>query len=167
MLSEKMQEALNKQLQEEISSAYIYLSMSACFEDLDLPGMAAWMRAQHDEEMLHAMKFFDYINSRGGRVELQAIPAPQKEWKDALDIFTAAYNHELHITGCIHNLVKLSREEVDIATETFLQWFVTEQVEEETTADAIVKNLKRVGNSSEGLFMLDRELGARGTAKAL
>lgn len=161
MISKKMEAAINKQINEELFSAYLYASMIAYFESEGLKGMAQWMRVQTQEEIFHATKFFNFINDRGGRVELEAIAKPQKEWKSALDAFEAGYKHEQHITECINNLVSLARKESDYASETFLQWYVTEQVEEEMNASEIVAKLKLMGKSGELLYMLDKELGTR------
>ncbi len=163
MLSEKMLSELNEQINAELYSAYLYLSMSAWFEDEDLPGFAAWMRVQAQEETAHAMRFFDYINERGGRVMLGAIEAPQTEWKSPQAAFENVLEHEKKVTSLIHKLVELARGENDYATETMLQWFVTEQVEEEASADEILQKLLRLKDSPQGLFMMDAKLGARKT----
>ncbi|NIS61960.1 MAG: ferritin [Proteobacteria bacterium] len=161
MLGEKIQSALNKQLNAEVYSSYLYLSMSAYFNSLNLPGFANWMRVQAQEELVHAMKFYDFINERGGRVILQQVEAPPTEWSSPLDVFENAYKHEQKVTGLINDLVNLAVGERDHATNIFLQWFVTEQVEEEASADEVVQKLKRVGDDSAGLFMLDGEMGQR------
>jgi len=159
MLTEKMQQALNDQLNAELSAYYIYLSASAYFEDQDLRGFAAWMRTHSDEEMIHAMKIYDFINERRGRVKLQPIAQPKNEWDSALAAFENALEHEQHVTQLINKLVELSLAESDYATHSFLQWFVDEQVEEEAVVDAVIQDLKRVGDFGPGLFLLDRELG--------
>lgn len=161
MLNEKIEKALNDQINEELFSAYLYLSMSAWFETINLKGFANWMNVQNQEEQFHAMKIFNFINERGGTVKLQAIKEPQISWKSPLDAFEAAYKHEQHITGRINDLVHLAMDEKDRATQIFLEWFVTEQVEEEAAADEIIQNLKLVGDQGQGIFMLDRELGQR------
>jgi ferritin len=161
MLSKKMQEALNAQINAELYSAYIYLSMSAYFAARDLPGMAQWMRSQNEEEVAHAMKIFDFVGERAGRVTLAAIDAPQTEWESPLAIFEHAYKHEQHVTSLIHNLVKQAIEENDYATKNMLDWFVDEQVEEEASAAAIVAKLKMIGDHPPALIMLDKELGSR------
>jgi ferritin len=161
MLSKKMEEALNAQINAELYSAYIYLSMSAYFEAQDFPGMAAWMRSQNDEEVAHAMKLYTYIVERGGRVTLAAIDAPQIEWDSPLAVFEHAYKHEQHVTSLIHKLVAQAIAEDDYATKNMLNWFVDEQVEEEASASAIVAKLKRIGDHTPGLIMLDKELGGR------
>ena len=164
MLSKKMQDALNGQINAEMFSSYLYLAMSAYFESINMSGMAGWMRAQAAEEEMHAMKIFDFIGDRGGRVTLSAIDAPQTEWKSPLAAFQAAYEHEQKVTGLINGLVELAGKENDPATNIFLQWFVTEQVEEEKTADDIVQKLKMVQDQPGPLYMLDKELGARKSA---
>ena len=156
-----MNDELNNQITEELKSAYIYLAMSAYFEDQDLPGFAQWMKVQSGEELEHAMKFFDFINEREGRVELQNIDKPEGSWSSPKAAFEAAYEHEKYISACIDGLVKTAREEEDNATANFLQWYVSEQVEEEANAIAIVKNLELIGDAKHGLFMLNRELGER------
>ena len=161
MIKEKIKDAINKQINAEMYSAYLYLSMSAYFESINLKGFANWMKAQVQEEMVHAMKFYDYINERGGRVLLTAIDAPPTQWDSSLAVFEYTYKHEQRVTGLINGLVDLAISEKDHATNNFLQWFVAEQVEEESSADAVVQKLKIAGDRSGGLFMLDRELGQR------
>jgi len=161
MLSAKMQNAMNDQINAETFSAYLYLSMVAYFDDLNLSGMAQWMRVQVQEEMTHAMKFFDHMNERGGRVILEAIEKPQAEWDSPLAAFEAALAHEQYITSRINSLVGLAGEENDRASDIFLQWFVTEQVEEEANADDIVRKLKMFGAAPQALYMIDKDLGAR------
>ena len=160
MLGKKMEQALNDQINEEYFSSYLYLSMAAYFEAENLPGFARWMQLQSQEELEHAMKFFAYINERGGRVTLKAIKTPEKSWKSPLEVFQAAYKHEQHITGCINKLVDQAVKEKDHATNSMLKWFVDEQVEEEANASAIVEKLKLAKGATGALFMLDRELGA-------
>ncbi|HID43577.1 MAG TPA: ferritin [Archaeoglobaceae archaeon] len=161
MLSERVLESLNRQLNAELYSAYLYLSMSAYFESINLKGFANWMRIQAKEELTHAMRFYDYISERGGRIKLMAIEEPPFEWKSPLDAFEAVYNHEVKVTGMINNLVDTAIEEKDHATYNMLQWFVAEQVEEEASADEIVQKLRLVGNEGSGLFMIDQELAKR------
>ncbi|UCG58223.1 MAG: ferritin [Phycisphaerales bacterium] len=161
MISKKMVEALNDQINAELYSAYLYLSMEAYFESKNLTGFAKWMRAQTQEEVVHAMKIYDFVNERGGRVALKAIEQPPTEWKSPLAAFEAAYKHEQLVTGLINNLVNLAVAEKDHATNSFLQWFVDEQVEEETSVDNVVQNLKMAQDAPGALFMLDRELGQR------
>jgi ferritin len=156
MLKGKIQAALNKQLNAELYSSYLYLSMSAYFQSVNLPGFANWMRVQAQEELVHAMKFHDFINERGGRVLLQPVEGPPSEWSSSLDAFENAYKHEQKVTGLINDLVNLAIKEGDHATNIFLQWFVTEQVEEEASADEVVQKLKLMADARGGLFMLDR-----------
>ncbi|MBM3318989.1 MAG: ferritin [Candidatus Eisenbacteria bacterium] len=157
----KMLAAMNRQIVEELDSAYLYLAMAAYFEGEGLEGMAHWMKAQSIEEVIHAMKFFGHIHSRAGTVELQALAKPQKTWASPLAAFEAAYAHERHITRCIHDLVDLAAAERDHAALPLLQWFVEEQVEEEESALKVVDLLKRVGSSGHGLLLIDRQLAAR------
>jgi ferritin len=161
-LSKKMQDALNEQIKEELASAYIYLSMAAYCESINLPGFARWMRMQTNEEMEHAMKFYGYIHDRGGRVILQAIDQPPIEFNGPTDVFEKTLAHEQYITGCIHNLYGMAAEGKDYASLGVLQWFVDEQVEEEQSATEILDVLKMVGDKGQGLIMLDRELARRG-----
>ena len=161
MLTPDMQQRLNNQLNAELYSSYLYLSMSAYFESTDLGGFGNWMRVQAREELMHAMKFFDYVNSRGGRVALQPIEGPATEWKSPTDAFEEVYGHEQKVTGLINALASSAVAESDHATNSFLQWFVNEQVEEEESANRILRNLKLVGSDGTGLLMLDRELSQR------
>jgi ferritin len=161
-LSKTMQDAINKQINEELASAYIYLSMAAYCESINLPGFAKWMRAQTNEEMEHAMKFYNFVHSRGGRVVLEAIEKPPVEFEGPVDVFEKTLAHEQYITGCIHNLYSMAVKENDYASLSTLQWFVDEQVEEEETATEILEILKQVGEKGHALFMVDRQLGARG-----
>jgi len=161
MISEKMQDAINEQINAELYSAYLYMSMSAYYQSLNLPGFANWMRVQVQEEMVHAVKFYDFINGRGGRVQLPAIAGPPTDWATPATPFEEAYQHEIGVTRRIHNLVSLALEERDYASNTFLDWFVTEQVEEESSTDAVVRQMKLIGEDRSALFMLDRELATR------
>ncbi len=161
MIGKKMKEALNGQVNAEMYSAYLYLSMESYFKSLNLNGFANWMRVQTQEEMVHAMKIYDFINERGGRVILKAIQGPPTQWDSPRAVFEAAYAHEQKVTGLINDLVDLAIKEKDHATNSFLQWFVNEQVEEEASADAIVQQLKMMEKAPGGLFMLDRELAQR------
>jgi len=161
MISKKIEQALNDQINAEFYSAYLYLSMAAYFDSVNLTGFATWMRAQTQEEIVHAMKMYDFVNERGGRVILKAIETPPSEWDSPLAAFEAAYAHEQLVTGRINDLVNLAVDEKDHATNSFLQWFVNEQVEEETSADNVVQNLKMAQSAPGALFMLDRELGRR------
>lgn len=161
MISKKMEEALNKQINAEFYSSYLYLAMAADFEAKNLDGFANWMKVQAQEEWGHGMRIYNYVNEQQGRVTLAAIEGPQTAWDSPLAMFEAAYKHEQHVTSLIHNLVSLAAEEKDYATGIFLQWFVTEQVEEEATASNIVEKLQRIKESPQGLMMLDRALGER------
>jgi len=161
IIKTKMLKALNQQINAELYSSYLYLSMAAYFESENLRGFARWMKAQSREEYGHAMKIFEYALGRGGKVDLGEIEAPRTEWKSALGVFEETLAHELKVTGLIHGLVKLAKEENDYATEVFLQWFVTEQVEEESSALQTVETLKAIKDSANGLFMLDHALGER------
>ena len=161
MISKKMQDAFNDQVEAEFFSAHLYLSMSAYLESIDLPGFAHWMRIQYQEEISHGMKLFDYVIERDGRSIVHAIETPQAEWSNVLAIFEASLEHEQKVTGLINNLMDIALAEKDHASQIFLQWFVLEQVEEEATAKGIVQQLKMLGDSKAGLFQIDRELGAR------
>jgi len=161
MLNKEMERALNAQVNAEMYSAYLYLSMSAYFQSKSLGGFASWMRVQAQEEMVHAMKIYDFINERGGRVILELIEAPPTEWDSPLATMEAVYEHEQKVTGLINELVELALEKHDHATNIFLQWFVSEQVEEEDSANDVVEKIKLMGDARGGLFMLDRELGQR------
>jgi ferritin len=161
MISKKIQEALNKQINAEFYSSYFYLSMSAYFETKDLQGFAKWFRLQADEEYAHAMKIFDYVYQIGGEVVLQKIDGPKTEWNSFLEVFKDTFEHEQIVTKSINTLVDLAQNEKDHATVNFLQWFVSEQVEEEATAQQNVKKMEMIGDSKSGLFMIDNELGSR------
>lgn len=165
-LAPKLEAELNKQINEEMFSSYLYLSMAAYFESANLPGFANWMRVQTQEETLHGMMFFDFVNGRNGRVLLAKIEAPKVEWKSPLEAFTEAYEHEKHISERIRGLVKQARALDDDATDNFLQWFVAEQVEEENSTYTIVQQLKLIGDDRAGWFLIDRELAARRPAPA-
>lgn len=162
MLSDKMTDALNQQINAEMYSSYLYLSMSADFEAKGLSGFAAWMAAQAREEYGHAMKIYGYIHEQMGRVQLGAIDAPPAEWGSPLEVFQETFKHEQKVTKLIHDLVGLARSENDYATENFLGWFVTEQVEEEASAADLRDKLEMIGDSKNGLFMLDRAAAQRG-----
>jgi ferritin len=163
MISKKLADALNKQINEEIFSAYLYLSMSAYFLSLTLDGFAAWMKAQAQEEMSHAMKLFTFQNELGGRISLLAVKEPEKNWKSPLAAFTAASRHEQYITGCINGLYRLAGSEKNNPAQIMLQWFIKEQVEEEANAAKIVFKLNQIKDSVSGLWILDKELGGRQT----
>jgi len=166
MLGKKLEDAINEQINKEFYSSYLYLSMSAYCEAESLPGFADWMWAQAQEEVGHAMHFFDYVNARGGRVVLKAIEMPPPIWKSPLEMFEQVLEHERKVTGMINRLYELALTEKDYATQMELQWFVTEQVEEEESAGQVVDQLKRVGEQPVGLLMLDRQLGEREAAEA-
>ncbi len=161
MIGDKIQQALNGQLNAEFYAAYHYLAMSAYFHSINLGGFATWMRTQAQEELMHAMRIYDFINDREGDIQLQEINAPSMKWDGPRAAFEDAYEHEKEVTEQINRLVDLSLEMRDHATNTFLQWFVTEQVEEEATASEIFHKLKLVGNDGNGLFLLDRDMGQR------
>jgi ferritin len=161
MFSKKVQDAMNDQIQRELESAYIYLSMAAYFDSSNLPGFAHWMRVQFQEEQAHAFKFYDFVNDRGGQVILQAIGQPPVEFQSPLDAFEKTLAHEQKVTGHINDLYALAVEEKDYASQILLQWFVEEQVEEEKNAGDIVDMLDRIGDSYHALVMLDRELSQR------
>jgi ferritin len=161
MLSKALEGAINDQIRDELYSAYLYLSMSAYFEANNLPGSARWMRLQSEEEVSHAMKLFDYIHDRGSQVTLQGIEQPPSEFASTLDIFEKALAHEQKVTGLINDIYALAVKENDYPTQIELQWFITEQVEEEKSAGEIVDQLKMVGDHGPSLLMLDRALGAR------
>lgn len=158
MLSKKLEAALNKQINEEYFSSYIYMAMAAYLEDANLDGSAHWMRMQAQEEHLHAMKIFDYMVERGARVELFEVKAPPKEWDTPVAAFEAALEHEQYMTGNINVLAELAITEKDYATNNLMQWYVTEQVEEEAQVEDILKKLAMMGTDGPGLFLMDREL---------
>lgn len=160
-MNEKIQKILNDQINAETYSAYLYLSMAAYFANLSLDGCANWMRVQAQEEMVHAMKFFDFVIDRGGRVELEALGKPQHVWGSPLEAFEASLEHEKYITGRINAIADLALREKDNAANNLAQWFVNEQVEEEASVDDLVRKLKLVGQDGPGLFMIDRELKQR------
>ena len=159
-MNKKMLKALNTQINKEMYSAYLYLGMAGYFESNNLKGFASWMKVQAQEEMIHAMKIYDYIVDRGDKIQLLTIDAPVCNCKSPLDVFEAAYKHEQKVTKMIHDLVDLADEVNDFATKVFLQWFVTEQVEEESSASEIFEKLKMIGDTPAILF-LDNELGMR------
>jgi ferritin len=161
MLSKALEDAINTQIKNELYSAYLYLSMSAHFEANNMPGSARWMRLQSQEEVSHAMKLFDYLNDRGSRVVLQGIDQPPSEFESTLDIFQKALEHEQKVTGMINRIYDTAVKENDYPTQIELQWFISEQVEEEKSAAEIVEQLKMVGEHGPSLIMLDRALGAR------
>jgi len=161
MLNKKLEDAINSQINAELYSSYLYLSMCAWFESKNLKGFANWLRVQTQEELVHAMRFYDYVTSKGGIVRLGAIDGPPTEWASPLAAFEDAYNHEVKVTSLINELVNLAAAEKDHASTAMLQWFVTEQVEEEANTSDVVLKLKLIGSDGAGLFMIDRELALR------
>jgi ferritin len=160
-IKDKVAKAINKQINAELYSSYLYLAMSAHFEAKNWLGFAHWMKVQSGEETTHAMKFYDFVLERGGEIALEDIKAPDTGWKKPLEVFEEVYAHELKVTALINDLLKLARQEQDAATESLLKWFIDEQVEEEAHAKQIVDKLKLIKDSANGLFMLDHELGER------
>jgi len=156
-----MEKALNEQVNAEFYSAYMYLSMVSYFQEINLPGFASWMKAQAQEEMFHAMKIYDYIAERGGRVLLAPIAGPPTEWESPVAVMEAVLEHEQKVTAMINNLVDLAMAEKDHASNIFLQWFVSEQVEEEDSVGDVLSKVKLMGGTGGGMFMLDRDLGQR------
>ena len=161
MISKKMQDAINEQINRELFSEYLYISMQAWFANQNLDGMANWMDAQGKEERFHAMKFFNYLIERGGKVVLKAIDKPATDFGTPLKAFTEALKHEQFISKSINELMDLAIKEKDHASRSFLQWYVDEQVEEEASVDKVIQKLKMVGDNRQGLFMIDNELGTR------
>ncbi len=161
MFTEKMQAALNGQMNAELYSSYLYLSMNAYFKSVNLDGFANWMHYQAQEELEHAMKFYDFVCQRGGRVQLAQIEAPPSEWNSPLAVFEDTLAHEQKVTGLINDLVEIANEERDHASQIFLQWFVSEQVEEEDSVGGVLEQLKLMGEAKGGLFMMDREMAKR------
>lgn len=157
----EMEDALNRQINAELYSSYLYMSMAAYFTTKGLPGCAQWMHVQAQEEVSHAMKMYTYLQDRGGRVRLDGIKAPPIEWDSPVAAFEAALDHERHVTSSIHGILELSQNLKDHATSSFLQWFVDEQVEEEASAEDIVQRFRTAGDAPGGIFMIDKELGAR------
>ncbi len=161
MLNAKMLKALNGQINAEMYSSYLYLGMEAYFQSISLNGFASWMRGQVQEELFHAMKFYDFVFERGGQVTLQTIKKPESSWKSPLDAFKNVLKHEQLVTSLINDLVNLAIAEKDHATLNFLQWFVAEQVEEEASVGEIVDKLKLIKNDTSGLFFLDADMSKR------
>ncbi len=162
MLSQTLQDAMNEQIKNEFYSAYLYLSMAAAAEAINLPGFAHWFKVQAREETEHGMKFFEFIHDRAGRVTLKAIDQPTSEFAGPTAMFEQTLEHEQKVTALIHNLYAMALKENDYASQIFLQWFVTEQVEEEKNASQILEILKMSGEKSSALLYLDHELGERG-----
>lgn len=161
MLSQKLEQAVNEQIKNELYSGYLYLAMAAQCESMNLSGFAHWLKVQAKEELGHAMKLYDFINDRGGRVVLEAIDKPPVEYKSLRDMFEAVYQHEQKVTGLINKLYEMAKAENDYPLQVYLQWFIDEQVEEEKNATEILAKLKLVGESGNGLMMLDKILGER------
>jgi ferritin len=161
MLNKSMQDAMNEQINKEMFSSYLYLSMAAYFENKNLPGFANWMRIQADEEREHAMKFYDFILERGGRVLLKAIDAPKTDWKSNLEVAEEVAAHEAMVTASINDLYELALKEKDYPAQVMLQWFITEQVEEESSAAQVVADLKLIEDRGTAVLMLDNQLSKR------
>lgn len=161
-ISKAMQDAINEQVKNEMYSAYLYLAMSAYFESLNMPGSAKWMRAQFAEEQAHALKMFDFINDRGGRVTLKAIDQPAFEWKSPIAAWENVLEHERKVTALINNLYAQAVAEKDYASQTFLAWFVSEQVEEEKNATLMVERFKQAGDHPSTLLLFDGHFTKRG-----
>jgi ferritin len=164
MISIVMQDAINEQINKELFSSYLYLSMAAYFENQNLPGFAKWMRVQTDEEREHAMKFFEYLVDRGGSPELKAISAPAKEWASTAVCFDEVLKHEQFVTKSINDLYELALKEKDYPTQVLLQWYINEQVEEEKNATEIIGTLKLIEARETAVLMLDKTLGKRGSS---
>jgi len=162
MISKTMEQAINEQINKELYSSYLYLSMAAYFEGKNLPGFATWMRVQADEEREHGMKFFEYLVDRGANVELKPIAGPASEWKTSLDVFKQVQEHEAFVTASINALYELALKEKDYPTQVLLQWFITEQVEEEKNAASIIQQLELIDAKGTAVLMLDHQLGKRG-----
>ena len=160
-MNKSVEEAFNDQINEELFSSYVYLAMAAHFETLNLEGFTNWMKHQAQEELAHAIRLFDHINRRGGRVELEAIGKPPLEYGTPVEVFEKALAHEQHISKCIHELFKVAQEENDYPAQLELQWFVEEQVEEEESTGRVVDQLRMAGDNQSALLMLDREMAQR------
>ena len=156
-----VEKAINDQINAELYSAYLYLSMAAYFEGRNMKGFAKWMQIQTKEEVSHAMKFYNFVFERGGKVTLKAVEQPQTDWKSPLALFEQVYEHEQKVTSLINKLVEAARADNDMATENFLMWYIDEQVEEEAHAYEAVLKLKMVGDVPQAMYMLDKEMGAR------
>jgi ferritin len=162
MISKAVQDAINEQINKELYSSYLYLSMAAYFEDKNLAGFAKWMHIQEGEERAHAMKLYEFLVDRGGRVMLKPIAAPETDWKTPLDLFKQVASHEAAVSASIHALYELALKEKDYPAQVMLQWFITEQVEEEKNATEIVQQLELVEARGTAVLMLDHRLGKRG-----
>ena len=160
-ISQTLQDALNGQINRELASAYVYLAMSAWADEQNLNGAESWLRLQWEEELVHATKLVDYIAERGGRIQLKAIAEPPSQYKDLLDVFRNVLVHEEEVTAAINSIYDLAAQEKDYATQTLLDWYVNEQVEEENQPAEIISMLERIGDNSSGLLMVDRHLAGR------
>lgn len=161
MIKQRVADAINQQINAELYSAYLYLSMAAYFEGENLSGFANWMRVQFEEEQFHGLKLFNYLHERGGKVTLEAIEAPKTEWDGLTQVFEETLEHERHVTSLINNLMDIALEESDHATASFLRWYIDEQVEEEAAAESILTQLKFIGGQGNAILMMDREFAAR------
>ncbi len=161
MITDTMQDAINDQIKDEFYSAYMYLAMAAYFEARNLPGFATWLRVQFREEQTHAFKLYDYLLRRGGRVKLHPIPQPPVEWEGNLEAFQSVLEHEQKVTASIHKLYAQAIKEKDYASQVELQWFITEQVEEEKSASDIIEELLLIDARGTAVLMLDKQLGKR------
>ena len=161
MLNKKIEEAINAQINAEMWSAYLYLSMAAHCHAIGQPGMAKWFEVQFKEEQDHAKILFNYVISRNGNVTLKVIDAVPTEWNSILDVFESTLAHEQKVTAMINDLFALTTQENDYATQSMLKWFIDEQVEEEENAQTIIDNIKMIKDNGYGIYMLDKELGAR------
>lgn len=161
MIKKEVLEAINEQINAEAYSAYMYLSMAAYFEDMGLSGFANWMKVQFQEESAHSIKFFNYLTERGGRVSLKAIAQVPVDFNGVVDVFEKTLAHEMHVTSLINNLIDVSIKSSDHASQSFLKWFIDEQVEEEANVEKILQTLKLINGQGNGIFMMDRELGQR------
>jgi ferritin len=161
MITSKMQDAINAQIQAEFSSAYLYLAMAADAEAQTFKGVAGWLRVQHQEELAHGYKLLEYLQDRGGRVQLKGLEAPPAEFGSPLKIFEQVLKHEQHVTSLVHKLYETALAEKDVAAQVFLQWFVTEQVEEEKSASELVEKLRMAGDKASTVLYLDKEIGKR------
>ncbi len=161
MISKKMQDALNEQIREEMYSSNLYLSMAAWSESHNLKGFSHWMRVQSKEELAHALKLFDYIIERGGRVQIQAVAAPAQEFKSTREVFEKTLDHEVEVTKMVHHLYELALAEKDYATQNLMMWYIAEQVEEEARVTEYVEKLKMIGESTNAIFWVDKELRKR------
>ncbi len=161
MVNEKIENALNSQINKEFYSAYLYLAMQAYFQELDLQGFVNWMSIQVQEETAHAMGLYNYVIERGGKVVLNSIDKPEGGWRSPLEIFEAVLKHEQFVTSSINTLMDIAEEQKDHAAKSFLQWYVKEQVEEEASAGAVLAKLRLIGNDANALLQLDKDLAAR------